>query len=137
MENASHVSPKRRAKFLLGGAAAILVLVGLVGWGLGRPGSTAFYMTTSELTAMGNGVPTSTDVRVNGTVVPGSIEAQGLTTAFTITDGGTEMPVVTEQPLPDAFKDRSEVVARGSFDGSRFLADEVLAKCPSKFKAKA
>jgi cytochrome c-type biogenesis protein CcmE len=45
------------------------------------------------------------------------------------------MLVTTDQPLPDAFKDRSEVVARGSYNGDVFRASQVLAKCPSKFKA--
>lgn len=129
-------APKRRAKFILGTATIVLIVVGLVVWGLGRPGSTAFYMTTSEIVAMGDAAATS-DYRVNGTVIPGSIDTEGLATTFEITDGGTEMTVVTDQPLPDTLKDRSEVVARGAFDGSRFVASEVLAKCPSKFKAKA
>jgi cytochrome c-type biogenesis protein CcmE len=30
-----------------------------------------------------------------------------------------------------------DVVARGSYDGRIFTASQVLAKCPSKFKAKA
>jgi cytochrome c-type biogenesis protein CcmE len=74
--------------------------------------------------------------RVNGTVVPGSIQRRGLETSFLVTDGSTEIPVETRAPLPDTFKSRAEVVARGTFAGGSFSADEVLAKCPSKFKAR-
>ena len=81
--------------------------------------------------------PADEGYRLNGTVVPGSIEQDGLTTSFTVTDGSTDIDVVTEVAVPDTFKDRSEVVARGSFDGETFRAFEVLAKCPSKFKARA
>lgn len=130
-------SPKRRAKFLVGGTLIALILVGLVVWALGRPGSTSLYRTTSELATAGTAPLAAGSVRVNGTVVPGSIESQGLITSFQITDGGTELTVTTDQPLPDAFQDGSEVVATGTYDGSRFAASEVLAKCPSKFKAKA
>jgi cytochrome c-type biogenesis protein CcmE len=134
-DNLPAPSPKRRAKFLIGGATIVIALIGLVVWGLGRPGSTAFYMTTSEVVAAG--AAPSGEYRVNGTVVPDSIEEDGLVTSFEITDGGTEMTIVTDQPLPDTFKPYSEVVALGSFTGDRFMASEVLAKCPSKFKAKA
>lgn len=113
-----------------------LTVIGLVAWALGRPGSTAFYLTTTEMVARG---PTtiSEGYRVNGTVVPGTISQEGLETTFTVTDGKTELPVLTDRPLPDTFKDGSEVVVKGSFDGEGFTATEVLAKCPSKFKAKS
>ena len=129
------VSPKRRAKFAIGGLIVLIAAATLVVWAMNRPGSTAFYMTPSELQAMG---PTDSahDYRVNGKVVPGSIERDGLRTDFLVTDGTTEISVHTRAPLPDTFKDRSEVVAKGDFDGNTFAAQEVLAKCPSKFKAK-
>jgi cytochrome c-type biogenesis protein CcmE len=102
---------------------------------MNRPGSTAFYMTPSELQALG---PTDLthDYRMNGKVVPGSIVRDGLDTRFLVSDGNTEITVHTSAPLPDTFKNRSEVVAKGHFDGRTFDAQEVLAKCPSKFKAK-
>ena len=108
----------------------------LLFWAMSRPGATAFYLTPTELDAKG---ATAADeaYRLNGTVVPGSIEASGLTTSFTVTDGRTDIDVVTDVAVPDTFKDRSEVVARGSYDGTTFTAVEVLAKCPSKFKARA
>jgi cytochrome c-type biogenesis protein CcmE len=139
MDHAIKAEPTRslgRAKFRIGGAVVALAVIGLVVWALARPGSTAFYLTTSEMIARG---PTtiSEGYRVNGNVVPGSIEQQGLETTFTVTDGKTEMPVLTDRPLPDTFKDGSEVVVKGSFDGQQFVATEVLAKCPSKFKAKS
>ena len=130
------ISPKRRLKFLLGGGFVAALVVGLVMFALARPGSTAYYMTTSEMAAAET-TQVNKEYRVNGTVVPGSIETEGLETTFVVTDGTTEMTVHTEDPLPDTFKDRSEVVARGTYDGRSFEATEVLAKCPSKFKAKA
>ncbi|HVF54271.1 MAG TPA: cytochrome c maturation protein CcmE [Actinomycetota bacterium] len=126
--------PNRR-KFLIGGAVIALTLVGLVGWAMGRPGSTSFYYTTSEVLALG-AAPASTDLRVSGKVVDGSIERDGLTSTFDLTDGRSVVTVTTDQPLPDTLKNGSDVVARGAFDGDSFTASEVLAKCPSKFKAK-
>ncbi len=130
------VSPKRRLKFLIGGAFVAVLVIGLVVLALAREGSTAYFMTTTEMVQANATLDPAKDYRVNGTVVPGSIEQQGVETPFTITDGTTEMEVSTEDPLPDTFKDNSEVIARGDFDGRSFEATEVLAKCPSKFKAK-
>jgi cytochrome c-type biogenesis protein CcmE len=129
-------SPKRKAKFVMGTGALMLVFLGLMVWATTRQGATSFYMTTSELVAEGPSDIGAT-YRVNGKVVPGSIVAAGLDTTFTLSDGTTEVVVTTDRPVPDTFREHSDVVARGRFDGTRFVADEVLAKCPSKFKARA
>ena len=135
------VSNKRRAKFAIGGLAVVAVIAGLIVWAMTRPGSTAFYLTVSEVRAAGT---TTQDFRVNGNVVPGSLEREGTTTSFAITDGIEDLPIVTQETLPDAFwtaydNDPSavEIVAQGNYDGQVFAASQVLAKCPSKFKAKA
>lgn len=135
------VSAKRRAKFVIGGIAVIVLLAGLIVWAMARPGSTAFYLTVSEVRA--EGAATTTDFRVNGNVVPGSLERDGVTTSFAITDGSQDLPIVTDETLPDAFwtaydNDPSavEIVAQGTYNGDHLAASQVLAKCPSKFKAK-
>jgi cytochrome c-type biogenesis protein CcmE len=129
------ISRKRRLKFLVGGGVVAALVIGLVVFATAKPGSTAYYLTTTEMTAMDQGA-TQKEYRVNGKVVPGSIDTEGLRTTFTITDGETEMIVTTTDPLPDTFKAESDVIARGDFDGTTFAATEVLAKCPSKFKPK-
>jgi cytochrome c-type biogenesis protein CcmE len=125
---------KRRTKFVAGGIVIAGALLGLIGWAMSRPQATALYLTVGELQAMG-APPEGRAVRVNGEVVPGTIERRGLRTSFVIADEEGRLRVRTSQPLPDAFRNRSEVVARGRYDGESFAASEVLAKCPSKFKA--
>lgn len=145
MQSPTVASPKRRAKFLIGGGIIFCALVGLVVWAMLRPNATAFYYTTSELQAASlAAASTAEEYRVNGNVIPESVEGEGLRTTFDITDGKTAVTVVTEETLPDAFwtamdagSSEVEVVAQGRYDGSRFTATQVLAKCPSKFKAKA
>ena len=134
-------SSKRRAKFAVGGLAVVAIVLGLIVWAMTRPGATAFYLTVSEVRAEGT---TTEDFRVNGNVVPDSLERDGTTTSFSITDGVEDLPIVTDETLPDAFwtaydNDPSavEIVAQGNYDGQTFAASQVLAKCPSKFKAKA
>ena len=133
---------KRRAKFLIGGGAILLCLVALVVWAMTRPNSTSFFYTPSEVIELA--AAPGEEYRVNGKVLPDSVDRDGLTTTFEISDGETALALTTDQPLPDAFwtamaNDSSEVevVARGRYDGQMFQASEVLAKCPSKFKAKA
>ncbi len=128
---------KRRAKFVVGVAVVALVVSGLIVWAMALPGSTSFYYTTTEALGLAREAAGAEEYRVNGRVVPGSIRRDGLETTFAMTDGRTALTVVTDQPLPDAFRDRSEVIARGRLDGKVFAAVEVLAKCPSKFKARA
>jgi cytochrome c-type biogenesis protein CcmE len=125
------------AKFYAGGAIIAVTILGLVMWAMNRPGSTAFYLTTSEVAA--RSAAPGEQVRINGNVVPGTVDRDGLATTFVITDGSTEVTVHTERALPDSFRDvaQTEIVALGSYDGQRFNASEVLAKCPSKFRAKA
>lgn len=130
-----------RAKFLIGGGAIVMVLVALMLWAMTRPGAAAFYMTTTEVGAIGRADQVGgRDIRVNGKVVPGSIQTSGIKTTFVISDGRTPLEITTQAPLPDTFRVDSEVVARGhpTDDPSgavTFVASEVLAKCPSKFKA--
>jgi cytochrome c-type biogenesis protein CcmE len=38
--------------------------------------------------------------------------------------------------VPDMFKDGAEVVVEGHFASGTFLAERVMAKCPSKYEAK-
>lgn len=126
-----------RTKLAVSAGVVAVAVVGLIVWAMARPGSTAFYMTPTEVAALG--AEAGATYRVNGKVVDGTVERDGLTTAFVITDGSTRLPVTTDAPLPDAFygTDGVEVVALGSYDGTKFAATEVLAKCPSKFKAKS
>ena len=142
MENVSQAtSPKRRAKFAIGGSAVIVIVAGLIVWAMSQPGSSAFWLTVSEV--RDGAAEASTDYRVKGNVVPGSLEREGVATSFAITDGKEELENVTEDALPDAFWTayendplRVEVIAQGNYDGRHFAASDVFAKCPSKFKAK-
>lgn len=128
---AGHPRPR---KFLIGGAIVVVTLAGLVVWAMARPNSTSSYVTPSTLTAAAGETEM---VRLTGMVVPGSIERDGLSTEFMVADVTDEVPVATDAPLPDAFRDRSEVIVSGYLEGETFVAAEVWAKCPSKFKARA
>jgi cytochrome c-type biogenesis protein CcmE len=78
---------------------------------------------------------------VHGFVLEGSI-AKDLPAGhvdFAIRDDrGTTLPVrLAGIELPDLFRDGAEVVVEGRLEGERFVAQQVLAKCPSKYEAQA
>jgi len=133
-ETQSHaVDPPRRAKFWIGGAIIVAVLAGLILWAMTQPGAASDYITPTELAAAGS---VDEQVQLAGIVEPDSIERDGLITTFVVTDETIDITVTTDAPMPDAFQDSSEVVAIGTYEGDTFTASKVLAKCPSKFKAK-
>ncbi len=139
---AARTSPKRRAKFIVGAAVVLGALLALIGWAMLRPQATLPYVKVSEIKAQGV-TPPAEQLRVNGFVVPDTVDRDGLRTSFDITDGSDRLRVSTDETLPDAFwvamredSSRVEVIAQGRYDGDDFTASQVFAKCPSKFKAR-
>ena len=60
-------------------------------------------------------------------------------TDFVVESEDQRLPVTTTAVIPDTFKETGEVVAKGKLvkqpDGSYVLhADEIVAKCPSKYE---
>lgn len=134
MEQSQARPSRKSAKYTVGAAVIVVTLALFVVWAMARPGATSFYYSPSEVVAASALGP---DYRVHAKVVPGSIKRNGLESRFDLSDGKTTVTVATDVPLPDTLKDNSEVIARGALHGEVFKAVEVVAKCPSKFKAKA
>lgn len=123
-----------RARFGIAAGVVVIAVAGLIVWALS--GVSVYYRTPTELA---ESAPAPAErVRVAGTVVDGSVRTEGPTTKFLVTDGKAEIEVTTEDVLPDAFAPGVEVVAEGALtQPGLFSASTVLAKCPSKFKAKS
>jgi cytochrome c-type biogenesis protein CcmE len=139
-------------------AAGALVVAALLGWyGYTNVGDETFtyYKTLEEFQAAG---PQSPDraLRVHGYVSTSSIERDVATrqvrfvvqndpphaAASSASQEHARLPVVYRSlETPDLFKDGAEVVVEGRLEGQGndrvFVADNVMAKCPSKFQAKA
>jgi cytochrome c-type biogenesis protein CcmE len=106
----------------------------------GGEGSFAYYEDVgSFLTNDVSGGPEHRGLRIHGYVVEGSIQraiAKGYVD-FAIADEGADDPLSVHYPgidLPDTFADGAEVVVEGRVEQGRFVADRVLAKCPSKYE---
>lgn len=125
----------RKKKFLIGGIILFLA-IGYLAF-VGFQSSATYYYTVGELAEQGSAIYGET-VRVNGQVVPGSVEqeAQGRILKFTMidVDGQESLPVVYQGVVPDSFKPGADVVAEGQLNSDGiFQANTLMAKCPSKY----
>ena len=122
---------------LITAAIAILVVAATM-----RQGATIhYYTTTSEFLDRARDY-VNKPVRVNGKVVPGSLERAG-------SDGSTDVRFALADSLhhilpvhyrgtglPDAFREGADVVVEGVYLPTGVLeARQILAKCPSKYEA--
>jgi cytochrome c-type biogenesis protein CcmE len=125
---------------------ATAVILGTVAWLAysGYGASKSYYVTISELGGMGDKAYHN-QLRVEGFVVPGSIEQNGTHVDFVLNEfeshsakapTGRVLKVAYKgaEPPPDTFKDNSQALAEGSYgrDGV-FHATVLQAKCASKY----
>ena len=80
---------------------------------------------------------TGKKLQVHGYVVPGSIgmKRSTLEYRFDIQRNGKTMRAYYTGIVPDTFKDDSEVVLTGVLTKEGFVANDMTAKCPSKYEA--
>ena len=132
------------------GAVIVVALLGWYGYtNLQQGASFQYFQTLDEFLA--DPPPANASLRVHGYVANTSIERdlQGKQVRFRVQNDPPHAVGDSDQTLtvvfasletPDLFKDGAEVVVEGhvrSADGPPvFVADNVMAKCPSKFEAK-
>jgi len=134
-ENAP-LRPRRRLplSFIIGGLAIVAAVIYLVY--ANTQANALYYMTVSELKHCT--ICTTQSVRVAGVVQQGSIvrDDQKQLVTFVIAQGGQQLAVSYSGVVPDIFRPGIEVVVEGHYTGQGpFQAQNLLAKCPSKFQA--
>ena len=123
-----------KLKFIL----PLFVIVSLISWLVfaGVKDSMVYYITVDELL---EDVPDiyGQKVRVSGTVVHGSIQNElSDSLRFTIEAGEGRLDVEYDGIIPDIFTDGVEAVVEGKFSSDNvFVADLLLAKCPTKYES--
>ena len=123
---------KKRLKFIIG-AVIVLVAIGFLGY-QGFVYSATYYYTVSEFASQQSAFADK-NVRVAGNVTAGTIERQGSTLKFTMSDGQESLRVIYQGIVPDTFKAGIEAVVQGKLNSAGiFEATELLAKCPSKYE---
>jgi cytochrome c-type biogenesis protein CcmE len=126
---------KARSKFMIGSAVIVVTLVLLAYVGFTQ--SKTYYHTISELSAL---QPSALHqrMRVSGNVRNGTIERVSNRVNFVLEEQGKQLSVTYtgSDPLPDTFKDGAQALVEGrlSPDG-HFVAEQVQAKCASKYEA--
>ena len=117
---------------------AVLAIVAIVGAALlamsALKDQAAYFYTPSD--AVRDGVQPGRAVRLGGMVADRSIlrESDGVTVRFIVTDGAHSVPVRYTGIVPDLFKEKSGVVAEGSFQpGGGFVATNILAKHDERY----
>ncbi len=115
----------KRAAIVVGVLAAVGVAVALV---LNAFNSNlVFFYTPTQIAA--KEAPQGRTFRVGGLVQAGTVQREGVTVRFVVTDTAKSVNVRYDGVLPDLFKEGKGVVAQGQLgpDGV-FVAREVLAK---------
>ena len=124
---------------------AITVMVAIGGLGFliynGRESASGYRMVDKLMVNPAHFV--GKEMKIHGWVQPGSIDVkianQETQRTFVLGKAGKTVTVHHIGPVPDTFKDQSEVVAKGTLsqatDGTYvFEATELMAKCPSKYE---
>lgn len=110
--------------------ATLAVVLGGATWLLFRqPAPIDSYIEAGEL--LGH---FGERVRVHGWVAAGSLLTSPGARRFVVESHGSTFPVIYAGPVPDGFRDKTEVVMSGVLrrDGV-FEATELVAKCPSSY----
>jgi cytochrome c-type biogenesis protein CcmE len=125
---------------------ATAIILGTVAWlaFTGYGADKRYYVTIAELGGLGDKAYHN-QLRVEGFVVPGSIEQNGPNVNFVLNEFESHSPKAPtghllkvaykgSEPPPDTFKDDSQALAEGSYgrDGV-FHAAVLQAKCASKY----
>jgi cytochrome c-type biogenesis protein CcmE len=97
--------------------------------------SAAFYKHVDEVMVSPDqwyGKP----LKLHGFVAKLAKRTDSLDYRFDVTQGDYTVAATYTGIVPDTFKEGSEVVLTGRLSAQGFHADEIMAKCPSKYEPK-
>jgi cytochrome c-type biogenesis protein CcmE len=106
-----------------------IVVLGAIGFlvyrGLGN--SIVYFKTADEAVASRAQLGTR-DFRIEGVVVPGSVQPTANDVSFTIASKGVQVPVVNQGSPPEMFQPNVPVVLQGHFAGQQFVSNQIMVK---------
>jgi len=123
-----------KAKYIIGGIIIVLFMF----WG-----ASAFFKTTIQYVSIEKAKSSTKIVQVMGKIDFDKVfyNADDSRLEFTVYDAEAEnkmtastMNVVFYGVVPGNFDQATSVVLKGKSDGNKFVADQMLVKCPSKYQ---
>lgn len=127
---------QKRKRLMVGGfLAVLLVVLGVVAWqGLSN---AALYFRTADEAVEQRASLGERRFRIEGTVVPGSVEPDGLAVRFSIESNDVQVAVFHEGDPPDLFQEDIPVVLEGAWSQTDdvFLSDEILVRHTEEYEA--
>lgn len=127
MAGMKSLKKQRRVQVLAATSLALVVAVGLIGYGFSD--GINLYRSPTEVS---EAAPEPGEFfQLGGLVKDGSIvDGTGMGFDFVITDGAAEIPVtyVGGEPRPDLFTEGQGTIAKGYYRNGRFEAEDLLAK---------
>ena len=125
---------KAKTKFGVG-IGIIVVTLSALAW-IGASESQTYYHTVAELPTL-KPAQLRQRIRVGGDVAAGSIKHMPGRVDFLLKEENKTLLVsyVGTDPLPDTFKDGAQALVEGhAMPDGRFVAEQVQAKCASKYE---
>jgi cytochrome c-type biogenesis protein CcmE len=125
----------RRLRYVVVGAVLVGAIAFLLVEGLGS--SLNYFDTVDQALASKASLGTS-DLRLEGVVVPGSIQATSVGTDFLISQGSHQIPVRNVGSPPGLFQENIPVVVVGHFQSASsdlFLSSSIMVKHSSDYIA--
>lgn len=123
---------RRRVQLILAGACCLLT--GFIVIYLAAGDAFQYFYSPSDIA---DSRPQDGQIiRLGGLVETGSLENSGTTVQFTVTDGGSNIPVIFTGFLPDLFAEGQGMIATGTLRAGVFQAQEILAKHDEEYMPK-
>jgi len=123
---------RRRIQLIVIGFVLVFVTTALIGFAF-RDGIEFFRSPTQVLNEEFGADET---FRIGGLVAVDSVEKNGEQVRFIVTDGANSVSVEFTGILPDLFAEKQGMIATGTYDGTVFRANEILAKHDENYMPK-
>lgn len=130
---AAQARPRARRLRRIGLLVAVLALV-VVGAGATLQDSLVYYRTPGEV--LDGRVAAGQQVRVSGTVQPGSLVQDGDTFRFVIRGDHRDLPVTSAAAVPSTLREGEDAVVEGRLTATGSLvADNVLVRHSNEYRS--
>jgi cytochrome c-type biogenesis protein CcmE len=122
----------RTTRLWLAGGVVMVALGFLLFRGIGD--ATLYFRTADEAVAQRDSLG-ERRFRIEGTVVPGSVQPTDDDVSFRIAGNTTQVTVVHEGDPPELFQPGIPVVLEGRFSGDHFASDRIMVKHSEEYVA--